>query len=85
MTSLDGIEELARRSLVEFASASRRRPALAVGATAIGAVAIGALALGAVAIGRLAIGGLVIRHARIDRLSVGHLDLVPAPEDGPRE
>lgn len=54
--------------------------ALAVGAIAIGAVAIGALAIGRLAIGRAAIGGLAVgrlsgKHAKIDRLTIGTLEV----------
>ena len=53
---------------------------LAIGAVAVGAFAVGALALGALAIGALAIGGFGVgraraRSVRIDRLSVGTLEV----------
>ncbi len=47
----------------------------AVGALAIGALAIGAVAIGALAVGRLAVGLFTARDARIDRLSIGRLEV----------
>lgn len=49
--------------------------AIAIGAFALGAFAMGAVAIGALTIGRLSIGKLWLRDARIDRLSVGSLEI----------
>jgi len=54
--------------------------AIAIGAFAFGALAMGAVAIGALAIGRLAIGRLRLRDARIDKLSVGTLEIADRSE-----
>jgi hypothetical protein len=55
--------------------------ALAVGAVALGVFALGALAVGAIAVGAVAMGRVTIRDLRVQRLTVGEVDL-PAPSSG---
>jgi hypothetical protein len=44
-------------------------------ATALAVTSMGALAVGAMAIGRLAIKGMVMQHGRIERLTIGELEV----------
>jgi hypothetical protein len=52
-----------------------RQIAFARLATALAVTSMGALAVGAMAIGRLAIKGVVMQHGRIERLSIGELEV----------